>query len=131
MPATSKPALLPPVEDKVLPYPDDFRSSQKGMRKATKALLRHRGDWLGLCHEHGRVLGAVSLAVIASHSHVEGGADSSFFAGGSLLTRLKQHEPCLRLAGASDIAQYRHPTHTRLFDYRSSSRTNQAGRCSR
>ncbi|GAA5897553.1 hypothetical protein JCM5296_001157 [Sporobolomyces johnsonii] len=34
--------------DPALPHSTDFRSTQKGMRKACHALLERRGDWLGL-----------------------------------------------------------------------------------
>ncbi|KAL8278978.1 hypothetical protein RQP46_008647 [Phenoliferia psychrophenolica] len=34
--------------DPSLPFPREFRSSQKGMRLACKHLLRKRGDWIGL-----------------------------------------------------------------------------------
>ncbi|GAA5910831.1 endonuclease V [Sporobolomyces salmoneus] len=34
--------------DTALPYPRDFMTSQKGMRKACQALLERRGDWMKL-----------------------------------------------------------------------------------
>ncbi|GAA6007790.1 hypothetical protein JCM10207_004875 [Rhodosporidiobolus poonsookiae] len=41
-------AAPPAPLDPPLPFPPDFRASQKGMRSAAKALLTRRGDWFGL-----------------------------------------------------------------------------------
>jgi hypothetical protein len=49
------------VNDFNLPYPPDFRLTQKGMRSACRSLLTSRGDWIGLTDSHGEYLGAVSL----------------------------------------------------------------------
>ncbi|BGP15927.1 hypothetical protein JCM10213_003643 [Rhodosporidiobolus nylandii] len=45
-PSSASPATLSSTTRP--PFPPDFRSTQKGMRKACQALLKARGDWLGL-----------------------------------------------------------------------------------
>ncbi|ORY92399.1 endonuclease V-domain-containing protein [Leucosporidium creatinivorum] len=68
LPPSASSALPPSLEDDSQAYPSDFRSSQKGMRKATKALLQDRGDWISLRNMNGKGLGAALLSSPAPSS---------------------------------------------------------------
>ncbi|GAA5825581.1 hypothetical protein JCM11251_000293 [Rhodosporidiobolus azoricus] len=46
----------PPIEEPTLPFPTNYYSSQKSMRKACQVLLKKRGDWLGLLPPEQQVL---------------------------------------------------------------------------